>query len=79
MRVQLSAGAACALLAVWASVAAADQGEAPIVGNAGLQTTTYTDSDHVTVTTPVAAGGIADRSGTWNVHGQYLVDIISAA
>ena len=79
MRVQLIAGALCALvLAAWASVVAADD-PSPIVANASLQTTTYADSDHVTVTTPVVAGEVADRSGTWNVRGQYLLDVISAA
>jgi hypothetical protein len=79
MRLQLIVGALCALaLTARAGVAAADDVN-PLVANASLQTTTYVDSDHVTVTTPVAAGEVADRSGTWNVRGQYLVDIISAA
>lgn len=62
----------------------ADRGAAPatpspIVGRASIDSTAYTDSDHVTVQTPVANVEVGDRLGTWNVHGQYLVDVITAA
>ncbi len=50
-----------------------------VIGRASAQTTTYADTDHVTVVTPVAIAEVADRAGRWKVRGQYLVDMISAA
>jgi hypothetical protein len=51
----------------------------PIVARATGATTFYTDTDHVTVTTPVATAEVGDRYSVWNVRAQYLVDVISAA
>jgi hypothetical protein len=50
-----------------------------VVAKASGATTLYTDSDHVTVVTPVATAEIGDRYSTWNARAQYLVDVISAA
>ncbi|HEY2408049.1 MAG TPA: DUF3570 domain-containing protein [Polyangiaceae bacterium] len=61
------------------SAAAESPAPAPVVERAALQATTYSDSDHVIVFTPVASGEIDDRQERWNVRGQYLVDTISAA
>ncbi len=51
----------------------------PVVARATGATTFYTDTDHVTVTTPVATAELGDRYSVWNVRGQYLIDVISAA
>ncbi len=51
----------------------------PVVAKASLDTTAYTDTDHVSVVTPVVSAEVGDREGAWKVHGQYLVDVISAA
>jgi len=39
----------------------------------------YGDTDHVFVTTPSVAGGVARPTAGWSVNGTYLVDVISAA
>lgn len=81
MRMQLkrSTRAGVGLVLLASSAAADGPGEKPIVGRAQLETTSYSDSDHVTVISPVAAGEIGDREARWNIRGQYLVDAISAA
>jgi hypothetical protein len=44
-----------------------------------LETSGYTDSDHVNVVSPSISGGLADEVAGWSVNGHYLVDVVSAA
>jgi hypothetical protein len=62
-----------------AGATVADASPLQVVGRASGATTLYTDSDHVTVVTPVATAEIGDRYSVWKVRGEYLVDVISAA
>ena len=39
----------------------------------------YADSDHVFVQTPVISGSVANPTAGWSVGGSYLVDVVSAA
>jgi hypothetical protein len=39
----------------------------------------YGDTDHVFVTTPSIAGGVAKPTAGWSLNGSYLVDVVSAA
>lgn len=44
-----------------------------------LESSGYTDSDHVNVVSPSVAFGITDEVAGWSVNGHYLVDVVSAA
>ncbi len=46
---------------------------------AGLETSGYTDTNHVNVVTPAVHGSIASPTAGWSLHGSYLVDVVSAA
>lgn len=54
-------------------------GGRPITAHASLRTAAYTDTDHVTVVTPVVAGDVENPVAGWRAEGTYLVDAISAA
>jgi hypothetical protein len=58
---------------------AARKPSSTVAARASAQTTAYSDSDHVTVITPVVSGQVSDATAGWSVRGQYLVDTISAA
>jgi len=45
----------------------------------GLDTSGYTDSTNVHVFSPAINAGVVSPTGGWNVGGNYLVDILSAA
>jgi hypothetical protein len=46
---------------------------------AGLETSGYTDTNHVNVATPAVNASISSPTAGWNVSGSYLVDVVSAA
>lgn len=46
---------------------------------ASLETSGYTDSDHVSVASPSIGVSIADEVAGWSIKGHYLVDVVSAA
>ena len=46
---------------------------------AGLETSGYTDTNHVNVVTPAVRGSVASPTAGWSVSGSYLVDVVSAA
>jgi Protein of unknown function (DUF3570) len=48
-------------------------------GHVSLETSGYTDSDHVNVVSPSISGGLSDEVAGWSVNGHYLVDVVSAA
>ncbi|HEX4334277.1 MAG TPA: DUF3570 domain-containing protein [Polyangiaceae bacterium] len=62
-----------------AGVGESNASRLPLVARASGATTFYTDTDHVTVVTPVATAELGDRYSTWNIRAEYLVDVISAA
>jgi hypothetical protein len=80
------------LLGVTATAFAADKGPPSDKGSppdkpkgsglkttASLETSGYTDTDHVLVASPTVAGSIGDDLGGWSIGGRYLVDVVSAA
>jgi uncharacterized protein DUF3570 len=48
-------------------------------GHVSVETSGYTDTDHVNVLSPSAAFGLSDEVAGWSVNGHYLVDVVSAA
>lgn len=46
---------------------------------AALETSGYTDTNHVNVLTPAIHGAVSSPTAGWNVSGSYLVDVVSAA
>jgi hypothetical protein len=48
-------------------------------GHASAEFSVYTDSDDVTVYTPVLAAGVRDPIAGWSASGSFLVDVVSAA
>lgn len=54
-------------------------GGSDLVTRATSEISTYQDNDHVSVFTPSIGLGIESPTGGWNVHGNYLVDVVSAA
>lgn len=54
-------------------------GASGYVAKASLDTSTYLDTDHVGVFSPSVALGVEKPTAGWNVHGSYLVDVVSAA
>jgi len=46
---------------------------------AGLEVSSYSDSDHVEVFTPVLSASVESPLGGWSVGGRYLVDAVTAA
>lgn len=50
-----------------------------ITAHASAHTAAYTDTDHVTVVTPVVAADVENPLAGYRVEGAYLVDVISAA
>jgi Protein of unknown function (DUF3570) len=44
-----------------------------------LETSGYSDTDHVSVLSPTVAVGLADEVAGWSVNGHYLVDVVSTA
>ena len=51
----------------------------PTVKRAALEIAGYTDSDHVSVFTPSVRGSIENVTTGASLHGQYLLDVVSAA
>jgi hypothetical protein len=54
-------------------------GGSGIVSTATLDTSFYADTDHVGVFSPSISLGIEKPTAGWNLHGSYLVDVVSAA
>jgi hypothetical protein len=55
------------------------QDRKPLRVYVGLDTSGYTDTLNVHVLTPGIRGGVSSPTGGWNVGGNYLVDIVTAA
>jgi hypothetical protein len=52
--------------------------ESSTATSVGTEFAAYTDTDHVTVFTPSINAGFHNIGG-WSIHGNYLVDVVSAA
>lgn len=57
---------------------AKDHGGGPIV-RGSLETTAYSDTDAVSVLSPIVAVSAADDVAGWSLGGSYLIDVVSAA
>lgn len=44
-----------------------------------METSVYTDSDHVTVVTPTVGASVEDPISGWSAGGRYLIDVVTAA
>jgi hypothetical protein len=55
------------------------QGGNNLVVRVGIESSGYTDTDHVEVVAPRVSGSVSSPTAGWNVGGSYLVDIVSAA
>ncbi len=55
------------------------QEHTPLVVKAGLEVAAYTDSTSVHVLTPGMSASVISPTQGWNVHGSYLVDVVTAA
>lgn len=53
--------------------------EAGATIRASAETSTYVDTDHVTVVSPTVSLGMEDPIRGWSASGRYLVDVVSAA
>lgn len=51
----------------------------PLVVKAGTQVSTYSDTNHVYVISPEVDANVSSPTQGWNVGGNFLVDVISAA
>jgi Protein of unknown function (DUF3570) len=55
------------------------QGGTNLVVHAGLETSGYTDTDHVEVIAPRVSASVVSPTAGWNVSASYLADVVSAA
>lgn len=50
-----------------------------LVARASMETSLYSDSEHVTVGTPTVAASVENPISEWQIGGRYLVDVVTAA
>ncbi len=55
------------------------QGGNNLVVRAGIETSGYSDTDHVEVVAPRVSASVTSPTAGWNVSGSYLADVVSAA
>lgn len=83
MRLQLIRGVAVTALILGGIPTSHAEERAPdgarLVTRAGARTSVYADTTDVTVVTPVATAEVGSPTQGWQVRGQYLVDVVSAA
>lgn len=60
-------------------VACLPQDRKPLVVRAGMEVSGYTDSINVHVLTPAIRAAVSSPTGGWNIGGNYLVDMVTAA
>src|SRR5262249_27752675 len=58
---------------------ASERSSSKLIETASSDIAAYADSDHTFVLTPSGAGSVSDPTGRWSIHGDYLVDMVSAA